>query len=96
MEVGEFGVVLACCEENMAVSHGHDVEEGEDVGRREDEVALRREQLWVGIGWNRCVWAGWVCCADGAECAGFGVSRIRSGRHCVCAKLSGTRYGDVF
>lgn len=55
LEVGEFFVVVAGCEEDMAGGYGHDIEECEDVWSGEDEVALRVDLLWV---WGGRYWGG--------------------------------------
>lgn len=48
LEVGELLVVFAGCEEDVARRDGHDVEEGEDVRCREEEVTLRLAEFRVG------------------------------------------------
>lgn len=59
--------MLACGEEDMTRRDGHDVEEGQDTGSAEDEVALRVDFLRIGIrrDWGRCF--GLVCFANFAE-----------------------------
>ena len=52
LEVGELFVVGARCEEDVARGNGHYVEEGEDVLRGEDQMALRIDFLRVGRCWD--------------------------------------------
>lgn len=59
--------MFARCEEDVAGANRQDIEEGDDLRGREDEVALRRYQGRVGrFGYHGAVF-GWVCFGDGAE-----------------------------
>lgn len=80
-EVGEFLVVVAGRDEDVAGGYGEDVEEGHDVRGGEDEVALGVDFLgiWRLRDWMVRVWG--VGLGDFAERAGDGVVVVYGG-HC--------------
>lgn len=80
-EVGEFLVVVAGRDEDVAGGYGEDVEEGHDVRSGQDEVALGVDFLgiWRLRDWVVGVWR--VGLGDFAERAGDGVVVVYGG-HC--------------
>jgi hypothetical protein len=85
LQVGEFGVVFPCGDENVSSGYGHDVEECEYERGGEDQVALWRDEVGVGVAGDGRGGGGLVRGADFAKGAVYGVV--------VVDRRHGSRFG---